>query len=353
MYRHAKRRHCFLLAFICLGLLSFGCSNNGTTTGEAGSGGEAGGGGMAGGAGTGGVGGESPLGPLTLSKYAESDLWSQLERTIAIDSSDIIYLTDGDQLYAVDEGTVSVYLSTAEIEDVVGAGFASIKSLDVGPDDRLYILNDPIVQPEAILASHGRGAVAVHFEDFEGENGFPHQIGVEGAERILLVTLYNGLFAITDTNVTEVYPEPEFHGGTNCGSEAFIVDGTDYYYQPGCSGDDLFAGRTDGSSSGMLLESAEVREYFEPTGAPNTHLWDFQGLSKHPAGGTVANVYGALIRIADDGSFTEILTEPKLWEVPETAGFSNGVVTVDSKGQIYVMNWARSALYQAARESSP
>lgn len=308
---------------------------------------------MAGGAGTGGVGGETPQGPLTLAKYAESGLWSELERAITIDSLDVIYLTDGDQVYAIDGGVASTYLSAARTEEVLGgARFVSIKSLDVGPDDRLYILNDPVIGPAEILASSAPGELTMHFEDLEGADGFAHQIGVESPERILLVTLYNGLFAITDGGATEVYPESEFHGGTNCGSEDFVIDGDNYYYQPGCSGDDLFTGRNDGSSSRLLLESVVVEEHFQQMGEPNTHVWSFQGLSKHPDGGTVANVYGALIRIADDGSFTQIHTEPKLWEVDEIAGFTNGVVAVDSEGQVYVMNWGRSAIYRAGHEYS-
>lgn len=307
---------------------------------------------MAGGAGTGGVGGETPQGPLTLAKYAESDLWSELERAIAIDSLDIIYLTDGNKVYAVDEGVVSVYLSTADLEEVVGAGRVRIKSLDVGPDNRLYMLNDRGVPSATIVASSSPGVVAVHFEDFEEGTGFPHQIGVESPERILLVVLYNGLFAITDAGVAEVYAEPEFRGGTNCGSEDFVVDGATYYYLPGCNGDDLFSGRVDGSSTSLLLRESDVREHFERMGEPDTHFFGFEGLSKHPDGGTVANVHGALIRIADDGSFTQIPTEPKLWEVDEIAGFSNGVTAVDSKGQVYVMNRDRSAIYRATHEPS-
>ncbi len=350
MHRDEKRRLSFLLACTCVALTLLGCSNDEGHAGEGGSGGDAGAGGAAGVGGTAGAGGETPQGPLTLAKYAESELWSDLERAIAIDSDDVIYLTDGDQVYAVAEGMVSIYLSTADLEEVVGAGYVRIGFIDVGPDDRLYILNNPVVQPAAILASSGRGDVAVHFEDFDEGPGIPHQIGVESPERILLVTLYDGLFAITDTGSTEVYSQTEFQGGTDCGSEAFVVDGADYYYQPGCNGDDLFAGRNDGSSSGLLLESADVVEYFERMGEPDTHVWNFEGLSRHPDGGTVANVYGALIRIMDDGSFTQIPTEPKLWEVDETAGFANGVVAVDSKGQVYIMNWSRSAIYRAARE---
>lgn len=346
--RTKKQTPPLFLIVLLLGLTLFGCSNGESTGSEGGSGGDGGSAGIGGIGGTGGQGLSDR--PLTLEVYSESELWTYLERTVAIDSNDVIYLTDGEQVYAVAERTDSVYLSTAEIEEVVGAGFVHIKSLDVGSDDRLYILNDPHGQPEAILASSGRGDVAVHSEDFELGNGIPHQIGVESPERILLVTLYDGLFALTDGNATEVYPESEFHGGTNCGSEDFMVDGTDYYYLPGCSGDDLYAGRSDGSSTGMLLEAAEVREPFERMGEPNAYAWGFQGLSRHPDGGIVANFVGALVHITADGSFTPIPTEPKLWDVPETAGFRNGVLTVDSNGQIYIMNWARSVIYRAGHQ---
>ncbi len=317
--------------------------------GAGGNGGAGGIGGMGGGAGVGGAGGSAGSGPLALEVYAESEDWGYLERTISIDSNDVIYLTDEEQIYGVADGVPFVHLSSAELEATVGMGAVRIKSLDVGPDDRLYALNDTF-QSSAILVSSGVGEASVHFDNIENDAyGFAHQIGVQSPDRVLLVTLYDGLYEITANGVTELYPAVQFQGGTNCGSEDFIVDGELYYYQPGCSGDDLFMGLTDGSSTGLLVESQPIVDDLEQQGEPDAHVYGFSGLSRHPAGGLVSNFYGALLRIEVDGSYTQIPTFPKLYDVPDMAGFANGVLAVGSDGQIYVMTWDRSRIYRAGR----
>jgi len=55
---------------------------------------------MGGGAGVGGAGGSAGSRPLALEVYAESEDWGYLERTITIDSNDVIYLTVDHPKYA-------------------------------------------------------------------------------------------------------------------------------------------------------------------------------------------------------------------------------------------------------------
>jgi hypothetical protein len=74
--------------------------------------GDGGAGGIAGmGGGVGGAGGSAGSGPLALEVYAESEDWGYLERTITIDSNDVIYLTDEEQIYGAADGVPFVHLS--------------------------------------------------------------------------------------------------------------------------------------------------------------------------------------------------------------------------------------------------
>jgi hypothetical protein len=319
-------------------------------TGVRGSGGTGGVPGSGGQSGTGGSSGTIlPGGAFAVELYASDALWGGLlERTIAVDSSGVVYVTDGDQVYSIENGIPSVYISEAEFPATPYTG--SISYLDVGPDDRLYIL-----RLLDILVSSAPGEASVHFDELRGGRNFlPHQIGVESADRILLVTLYDGLFAVTADDVTEVHPDDTFHGGNNCGSEDFQVDGTHFYYLPGCNssiGHTVFSGPLDGSPMGALIEGAKVEEALDNPDVPSIISWTPSGMSPHPEGGLVVNFEASLVRVFSDGSFRRIRGAPELYDLSEE-NFFNGVVAVGPDGDIYVIS-RRRVIYRARPPQTP
>ncbi len=132
----------------------------------------------------------------------------------AVDSTGRLFVSDGDVVYAIKDGVPSIYLSHAELHSVSGNDDPSVASLDVGPDDRLYILDGDY--PYNILVSHGPHDVAFHLAVDNGALNFPGHIGAENPDRILVVTASGGLYEITSGGTKQLYAGAAFEDASGC-----------------------------------------------------------------------------------------------------------------------------------------
>jgi hypothetical protein len=317
-----------------------GDSASSATSGSVSSGTMSSGSGSSGGTG-GGSGTVIPL-AYTLSEYVglPQTLWKGLGHASAIDSTGRLFVSDGEVVYAIKEGVPSVYLSQAELNATNTALVHSVKSLDVGPDDRLYILDGGY--PYNILVSQGAHDVAIHLMVDGDSLTWPDHIGVESPDRVLLVTSAGGLYEITSAGTKQVYADSIFQDATGCGVTDFVVtqDGH-FYYLPGCTASPLLGGATDGSGVGIIANLSDLSQY---------STWWFGGVANHPKGGAIANLGDTVCYFDKSGKPTHLSMTPHMDTIGSTTSstplFISRPVEAGPFGEIYLIGVDR--IYRAS-----
>jgi hypothetical protein len=279
----------------------------------------------------------SPTKSYTFEKLAGPTIWTYLKRTIAVDSLEQVYVTSGSTIFRVDSSGPTIYLNAATIAAAIGGGATAssldLKSIDVGPDDKIYILDGWY---RKILVSNGPGSVSVH-RDLNGISGFPQFIGVIDSDNILLINLYDGLWFIKNTGNSLLYDQTLVLGGTNCGTEDLAVRHDGHFaYLPGCNGSPMVGGKSDGTGVGILLTNS--------IDVGLSTFWNFSGVGRNPAGGYIANIDGARIaRVTTTGQYELIHTQPELNILSNNMegndyAFQTSPIAVGSTGNIYVIS---------------
>lgn len=273
----------------------------------------------------------------TFETLAGPTVWTQLKRTIVVDSQDQVYVTSGTTIFRINGNGPSMYLSSAAIAAAIGNGttpsMLEITSIDVGPDNKLYILE---AFRGKILVSNGPGDVTVHRE-LSGLPGFPHLLGVIDADNILLINLYDGLWQIKGSGNTLLYDSSLVLGGTNNSGEGLAVrfDGS-FAYLPGIGNSPLVGGKSDGSGVGILLSNSI------DVGLKNP--WMFSGIGRNPAGGYLVNINGARIaRCTGTGIYELVPTRPNLDELAisremDSSAFLYSPLAAGASGNIYILS---------------
>ncbi len=141
-----------------------------------------------------------------LAEYMPATIWPSMLPTSAIDSTGRLFVTDGQIVYALVDGVASIYLSHADLNATFPDPDANITvtSLDVGPDDRLYMLSGGY--PDRVLVSSGPHNVTVHmtWTDVETPQVL-RRLAVESPDRILIITKGCGLYAMTPEGTKQIY----------------------------------------------------------------------------------------------------------------------------------------------------
>ncbi|WP_148314160.1 hypothetical protein [Sorangium cellulosum] len=262
----------------------------------------------------------------TLSEYVGPQIWTQLTRTAAVDAADRLFVTDGQTVFVVEDGVPSIYLSPADLQPANAD--AGIISMDVGPDDRLYILDRGV--PAQILVSRGPHDVSILHGDLSAARTFPALLAVESPDRIFVVSHYDGLFEVTPNGIDLLYGESAIDA-SGCAAEDLAVsqDGR-LFYLPGCNGSPLLSGLTDGSGVGILKHEDALDEYY---------FWMFGGIARNPPGGVMVNLVGTIYHIGTDGTATELNTTPTLNDVTaDWIDFHARPIEVGPTGNVYVIS---------------
>ena len=315
-----------------------GSASSSTMTGNGSTGTMSSSGGLSGATGTGG-GSVIPL-AYTLTEYVglPQTLWKGLLHISAIDSTGRLFVSDGDVVYAIKDGVPSIYLSQADLNATDPAFLHSVKSLDVGPDDLLYILDD---SPYNILVSQGPHDVALYLTVDGVSLSWPEHIGVESLDRVLLVTTHGALYEITATGTKQVYLDSAFPDAAGCTIRDFAASQDGYFYcLPGCTGSPIVGGTTDGGGVGVLAKLSDLNE---------NYAWWFGGLARHPKGGVVVNLIGTAYYFDKSGKPTELSMSPKMNTIQvtgyDTTLFDGRPVEVGPSGEIYLIGTDR--IYRA------
>jgi hypothetical protein len=310
-------------------------AHGGTTTLTAGSGGGTGVGGASGNSTTTG-GGSSIALAYNLAEYVQATVWSSLAPTSAIDSTGRLFLTDGQTVFMVADGIASIYLDHADLEAAYGGASVinPIISLDVGPDDRLYILVR--VFPNDVLVSSGPHNLAVHVTwDITKTMPGPRRLAVENPSRVLIITIDGGLYAITPEGTEEIYSKFTTYGD-DCDNSDFTTSHDGYfYYTEGCNFTPLFGGKTDGTGAGVIKTVTDVDGF--PDGGD--FEGDFDGLAPYKGGGAVVNFVNKALYLDESGKVTELSMTPPMSQFEEGMSgsliFRNNRIEIDPAGDIY------------------
>ncbi len=266
-------------------------------------------------------------------------LWKGLGHASAVDSTGRLFVSDGDVVYAIKDGVPSIYLSHAELHSASGNDDPGVASLDVGPDDRLYILDG--YYPYNILVSQGPHDVAFHLAVDNDALNWPDHIGAESSDRILLVTSNGELYEITSVGTKQLYKDAAFQGALGCGVHDFAVTQDGYfYYLPGCTVSPLLGGTTDGGGVDVIAKLKDLNEYY---------FWNFGGIARHPKGGAMVNLTGAAYYFDKLGQPTELSMTPSMDAIKATSLefplFHGCPIEVGPSGEIYLIGGDR--IYQA------
>lgn len=284
--------------------------------------------------------------PYTFEKMAGPAIWTNLKHTITVDSLERVYVTSGTTIYRVDANGPAMYLNGAAIAAALGgdatASSIDILSIDSGPDNKLYLLD---VNHRKILVSDGPGSVHVH-RDLSGIFGFPRHIGVLDADNILLINLYDGLWAVKNSGNSLLYDQTLVLGGTNCGTESFSVNYDGHFaYLPGCNGSPMVGGKADGAGVGILLNNG--------IDVGLSGWWNFSGIGRSATGGYIANIGGGrLAHVSTAGNYELVHTQPELDTLAQSAegndyAFYYSPVTEGPSGNIYIIS--QTTLYVAKK----
>jgi hypothetical protein len=176
---------------------------------------------------------------------------------MAVDSMRRLFLTDGLTVYVVQNGVASVYLNQDLIAGVanISPGGAEIADLDVGPDDRLYLLIQAPVQGAVVVSS--RTSSATLWGPLQSSSILrPGQIGVVGSTRIVFTNDEDGMWAATPTTTQQLYSSLLIGNNSICPipPDLAVQPAGVLLYLAGCSGSPLVSGRLSGSYAGVFLQ---------------------------------------------------------------------------------------------------
>jgi hypothetical protein len=231
-------------------------------------------------------------GAYILEQYALGDDWgADIPDTLAVDSQERLFVTDGFQIFVVEAGVVSVWLTTAEVSAVTGGG---VRHMTVGGDDQLYF--------------RGGGAFGVsnapNSASLVVDTGqlFLKTIQAIDATQLYTADFNAGIYSVTVGGATQLYDATDLNitqGGDN---EDFRIDATngEFYFLSGGFTADLYKGALDGSGAAFFLAENDFDNSY------------FHGLGFRPGGGVFLSLGNKIVAVDPDGSYTQITITPTI-----------------------------------------
>jgi hypothetical protein len=330
------------------------------------SGSEAAGSGGGGGETSGSAGGSGVLPTLdyAFSEHVGPEIWTKLERAVAVDSADRLFVTDAHTVFVVVDGAPEVWLTFEELveaseiaPDAEPSG-VDVISMDVGIDGRLYLLVD--LFPSRILVSDGAHSVKRLYADITSGcwspgGGCPESfaIGGDGLDHILIAAS-DGLYEAAPGVPQLVYTEEDLAADLGIAKAGFgyqfVLDHAGRFWQPmGTQGGMAVASTTGGRA-----------KLFEFPKEVSKHPPRFSSVAPHPLGGAVAPsrtgtlATGPEYRVhyfGEDDSIVELSLTPTVaqvaYDINYDSFFDGAVARVGPTGTIYFVCRPIATVYRA------
>jgi hypothetical protein len=273
--------------------------------------------------------------PFTSSTWLAPDMWPNLTLTIAVDASERVYVTDSDNIFVADATGVSKLYAKASLDQDFGATAWGIAALDVSPDGRLFALVDlsSSTFTTTLFAADGSGHLRP-FADFE--EFWPRSTVISAVSSDYVLAPFDKLYCVTPNGMAALYgaiqaqyPAISAWDTDSCAARDITneLNGSYFYYLPGCNGSPLVGGRPDGS--GAL-------EIWSPRNTSAVPSSNFSGLGRAPHGGAILNA-GTSVHYADDHTHIRlnITPAPAFDQCAVGVGPSNTLYFVCIGGTVY------------------
>ena len=314
----------------------------GTTATGAGSGGAPSTVGVGGGGSTSSTGGGSgslaPYPAFDISLVHGNGPWQIGQGTTGIvaDDNGQVLINDEDNVYLIDGGQISTYLTTLDLNLSAANGF---RDMDRGSDGAVYLLTK-----DTILRSDTPHMATV-FRTLPSQVSSPVNMSMASLNDIGVVELYDELWNVGPNGAALVY---NHYFGSNCTTEDLAIqsDGS-FLYLLGCNGSPL----TSGSLSGQTLS-----HMFKGFGSNNPFdVNNFNCLTREPSGGFYAVIRNSTssqfelmhftANVTQQTGFTTITTYPSLagadMQTPTTFGLYFCSMATTPSGTIYLQSFER------------
>jgi hypothetical protein len=284
--------------------------------------------------------------PRRLSLIVANGPWKSFDDDgLASDAQHRVYHVDGQNIFMIERGVVSNYLTLAEAAGQLGMRAAYyLVDIDQSAEGGLHVLlkgSWPGVEASATVVARSSGAhLLTTWRDLSTYTA--SRLSVIDAGRVVFVD-YDGPWIATTAGKQMVFPAsmPVRH----CyGEEVTATPSGVFLYQPGCMGTSLLRGRVDGS----------VGTLYQPTAAP-IYGADFLCTARDPRGGFYVMVNDLsreqprVYHFAEDAQgtmgITHLVTEPSFGEARQSQSqarpFGSCSMATAPDGTIYVQTGAQ------------
>jgi hypothetical protein len=228
--------------------------------------------------------------PYFLESYVTSTTWGTLRDTMAADSQERLFVTDGSTVWMILDGAVSVWLSAAEVFPVLGG----VRHMTVGADDLLYLRSGTF-----FAVSDGSGSIA----SIPSSGGSVlRSFQVDDASMFWAMDESEGVLEVDNGTGTMIYSEADLFATDRGQAYDFKIDlpAGHFYFLAGNLISPLIRGQLDGSGAEIILLEDEVE---------NSH---FHGLGHRPQGGVFLSVGDDILSVDADGFWVRLQISPTI-----------------------------------------
>jgi hypothetical protein len=270
-----------------------------------------------------------------LSKLVGPKKWTNLRGTVAVDSHDRVFVTDGSSIFVVEAGVPSVYCTVNDISLAAGPavdGAVYVRELRTDAQDKLYAIVDLTKNPydSFLLVATAPGTINLSYSFIAMVAHPPHMLVVYGDDEFLFVS--ESIIHLGNDAMTVLYQPPSSRWEiNNCGSMAAELDGF-FYFIPDCTAAPaILGGQPDGTGLNPLISTGDV-----------SNPWGLVGIASHPAGGAVLRLNANLQRVDRQGNHQALNLSPTMSTMDFTnpviagCGFSQAGIAVGPTETIYM-----------------
>jgi hypothetical protein len=272
-----------------------------------------------------------------VSRYVEQPPWgTNLRRTVAVDSHNRAFVTDGTSIFAAEGGAISVYGVLGDMQAALGgidagSGNATIHQLSIDDQDRMYAMvqTPPYPGQYHILVSDYLGPWSDYFT-FGPEQKLTSPPLIRAVTKDKVFAVMDGLYSVGPGGQTRIYPASSAHWADAWSASLAVDRDGFFYYVSGANSDSLVGGLIDGSGAGVIMKADALNELY---------YWNFEAVAIHPAGGVAVKMGGTIYHFDRSGNYHRVLSSPSLYDT-----LGGDEIAVGPNNTIYLVSSSNKTL---------